>query len=176
MGTMKKKIVSRFFFKWRHISSSKFDQDFLIFFDGQYKLKSESSSLTKLWATKEEPKWNPSLIVEPIPKPGKPKRNSNMSVILFGRSILGIRLDTRLRLRFILQRIFSFFFFFFFLFQAATFDQFSRGTIHGSHKLHFLATFSLKIGPTVLFKYLKIILLQCFQFSAISPYICPLKV
>ena len=110
---MKKKIVSRFFFRWRHISSSKFDQDFLIFIDGQYKLKSESSSLTKLWATKEEPKWNPSLIVEPIPKPGKPKRNSNMSVILFGRSILGIRLDTRPRLRFILRRVFSFFFFFF---------------------------------------------------------------
>ena len=155
---MKKKIVSRFFFRWRHISSSKFDQDFLIFIDGQYKLKSESSSLTKLWATKEEPKWNPSLIVEPIPKPGKPKRNSNMSVILFGRSILGIRLDTRPRLHFILQRVFSFFFFFFF-FQAATFDQFSRGIVYGSHKLHFSATFSLQMGPTALFTHLKFILL-----------------
>ena len=29
----------------------------------------------------------------------------------------------------------------------------------------FSATFSLKIGPTILFTYLKIILLQCFQFS-----------
>ena len=154
---MKKKIVSRFFFRWRHISSSKFDQDFLIFFDGQYKLKSESSSLTKLWATKEEPKWNPSLTVEPIPKPGRPKRNSNMSVILFGRSILGICLDKRPCLRFILQRVFSFFFFFFF--QAATFDQFSHGTIHGSHKLHFSATFSLQMGPTALFTHLKFILL-----------------
>ena len=39
------------------------------------------------------------------------------------------------------------------------------------HKFHFLATFSLKMGFTVLFTYLKIILLQCFsvfnfQFSA----------
>ena len=72
---MKKKIVSRFFFRWRHISSPKFDQDFLIFFDEEYKLKSESSSLTKLWAIEEEPKRNPSLAVEPIPKPGRPKRN-----------------------------------------------------------------------------------------------------
>ena len=31
------------------------------------------------------------------------------------------------------------------------------------HKFHFLATFSLKMGPTVLFTYLKIILLQWFQ-------------
>ena len=163
MGTMKKKIVSRFFFRWRHISSSKFDQDFLIFIDGQYKLKSESSSLTKLWATKEEPKWNPSLILEPIPKPGKPKRNSNMSVILFGRSILGIRLDTRLRLRLILQSIFSFFFFFFFVSscnfwpilpwhyswipQTSLFSNFfiknwSHSTIH-TFKIYFATMFSI---------------------------------
>ena len=120
MGTMKKKIVSRFFFRWRHISSSKFDQDFLIFFDGKYKLKSKSLSLTKLWAIKEEPKWNPSLTVEPIPEPGRPKRNSNMSIILFGRSILGICLDKRPHLRFILQRVFSSFFFFFFKPQLLT--------------------------------------------------------
>ena len=31
------------------------------------------------------------------------------------------------------------------------------------HKFHFSATFSLKIGPTVLFIHLKIILLQCFS-------------
>ena len=36
------------------------------------------------------------------------------------------------------------------------------------HKLHFSATFSLKMGPTVLFTHLKIILLQCFQFSIFS--------
>ena len=34
-----------------------------------------------------------------------------------------------------------------------------------THKLYFLTTFSLKIGPIVLFTYLKIILLQYFQFS-----------
>ena len=50
-------------------------------------------------------------------------------------------------------------------------------TVHCSrtHEFHFLATFSLKMGLTVLFTYLKIILLQCFsvfnfifQFSAVS--------
>ena len=150
---MKKKIVSRFFFRWRHISSSKFDQDFLIFFDGQYKLKSESSSLAKLWATKEEPKWNPSLTVEPIPKPGRPKCNSNMSVILFGRSILGIRLDTRLRLHFILQRVFSFFFFFYYYFKPQLLTN---------------SPVALFMGPTALFTHSKFILLQCFQFSVFS--------
>ena len=38
-------------------------------------------------------------------------------------------------------------------------------TVHGSHKLYFLSTFSLKMGPTALFTHLKIILLQCFQFQ-----------
>ena len=36
-------------------------------------------------------------------------------------------------------------------------------TIHESHKLHFSTTFSLKMGFTVLFTHLKIILLQCFS-------------
>ena len=35
-------------------------------------------------------------------------------------------------------------------------------TVYGSHKLHFLSTFSLKMGSTVLFTHLKIILLQYF--------------
>ena len=34
-----------------------------------------------------------------------------------------------------------------------------------THKFHFSATFSLKMGPTILFTHLKIILLQCFQFQ-----------
>ena len=38
-------------------------------------------------------------------------------------------------------------------------------TVHGTHKSQFSATFSLKMGLTILFTYLKIILLQCFQFS-----------
>ena len=33
------------------------------------------------------------------------------------------------------------------------------------HKFHFSVTFSLKMGLTVLFTHLKIILLQCFQFQ-----------
>ena len=42
-----------------------------------------------------------------------------------------------------------------------------------THKFYFLTTFSLKMGPTVLFTHLKIILLQyfsvfSFQFSAVS--------
>ena len=50
-------------------------------------------------------------------------------------------------------------------------------TVHCSwtHKFHFSATFSLKMGSTVPFTHLKIILLQCFsvfsfsfQFSAVS--------
>ena len=38
-------------------------------------------------------------------------------------------------------------------------------TVHGTHKSHFSTTFLLKMGPTALFTHLKIILVQCFQFS-----------
>ena len=38
-------------------------------------------------------------------------------------------------------------------------------TVHGSQKLHFLTTFSLKVGLTTLFRHLKILLLQYFQFQ-----------
>ena len=41
-------------------------------------------------------------------------------------------------------------------------------TVHKTHKSHFSTTFSLKMGLTVLFTHLKIILLQYFQFSKIS--------
>ena len=37
-----------------------------------------------------------------------------------------------------------------------------------THKFLFWVTFSLKMGPTVLFTHLKIILLQCFQFSVFN--------
>ena len=37
-----------------------------------------------------------------------------------------------------------------------------------THKLHVSITFSLKIGPTILFTHLKIIFLQYFQFSVFS--------
>ena len=43
--------------------------------------------------------------------------------------------------------------------------------MHGSrtHKFHFSAIFSLKMGPIVLFTHLKIILLECFLvFSCIQ--------
>ena len=38
-------------------------------------------------------------------------------------------------------------------------------TVYVTHKLHFSATFSLKMGLTALFTHFKIILLQYFQFS-----------
>ena len=56
------------------------------------------------------------------------------------------------------------------------FDQ-SQHIVYYSqtHKFHFSATFSLKMGPTILFTHLKIISLQCFsvfsfnfQFSTVS--------
>ena len=39
-----------------------------------------------------------------------------------------------------------------------------------THKFHFSATFSLKMSPTVLFTYLKIILLQCFLVFSFQLY------
>ena len=41
-------------------------------------------------------------------------------------------------------------------------------TVYGTHKYHFSTIFSLKIGLTILFTHLKIILLQCFQFQFFS--------
>ena len=83
--------------------------------------------------------------------------------------------------------LFFFFFFFFFLhtFQGTSATEeycsvlFGRvfltflsisGPVHclWTHKFHFLSIFSLKMSPTVLFTHLKIILLQCFQFSVFS--------
>ena len=52
---------------------------------------------------------------------------------------------------------------------AVTFDQsfMNTASVHclWTYKFHFLSIFSLKIGPKVLCTHLKIILLQCFQFS-----------
>ena len=48
-------------------------------------------------------------------------------------------------------------------------------TVHCSwtHKFHFSTTFSLKMGLTILFTYLKIILLQCFSVSVFSFQLYP---
>ena len=70
-------------------------------------------------------------------------------------------------------------FFFLFLASAAVIDQVSSEQllyiIHGFYQLHFSIIFLLKMGPTILFTHLKIILSQCFsvfsfnfQFSAVS--------
>ena len=45
-------------------------------------------------------------------------------------------------------------------------------TVYRTHKFYFSIIFSLKIGPTILFTYLKIILLQCFQFSVFNKISC----
>ena len=65
--------------------------------------------------------------------------------------------------------VFSFFFFF----SRASFVDFSTvnsAFMHCSrtHKHHFSVTFSLKMSLTILFTHLKIILLQCFQFSILA--------
>ena len=84
---------------------------------------------------------------------------------------LGVGLDPHLSFAF------AFFFFFFPLLHAFQREQNSLfmyyltlfthcfGTVHGTHS-HFIQKKILKMGPTVLFTHLKIILLQCFQFSA----------
>ena len=55
---------------------------------------------------------------------------------------------------------------------TTTFDQFYMNSafVHclQTNKFHFLSIFSLKMGPTILFTHLKIILLQCFQFSVFN--------
>ena len=105
---------------------------------------------------------------------------------------LSVRLDSlKLRLR-LWQAAFSFFFFFFlfsFLLSRVLekcnycscivhwtvavnvdFSIVNSASVHclRIHKFHFSVTFLLKMGPTVLFTHLKIILLQCFQFSVFS--------
>ena len=82
-----------------------------------------------------------------------------------------IQMDPKCGFGFTSTSTFCFFagFWFFFFVLATCFDFSTMNslpcTIHGSHKLHFLATFSLKMGHMVLFTHLNIILLQCFQFS-----------
>ena len=53
-------------------------------------------------------------------------------------------------------------------FSVAAFFSESIGTVHGTHKYEKNTNLTLKLSPTVLFIYLKIILLQSFLFSAIS--------
>ena len=65
--------------------------------------------------------------------------------------------------------------FFFFLFLCTRFSWGTKVTVHTVRLLfkhcfvlftHFSVTFLLKMGSMILFTHLKIILLQCFQFSA----------
>ena len=90
-------------------------------------------------------------------------------------------LDLRPQLCFTFSRIFFFFLSFFFFFSFSYTFWLSRQwtvhlcTVHGSHKLHFSTTFSLKMGSMILFTYLKIILLQYFQFQQNKFYTLSLK-
>ena len=81
--------------------------------------------------------------------------------------VLGCGLDSCLLRPRLMQCAFHFFFF-----PAAKLDfsTVNSASVHYSrtHKYYFLTTFSLKMGPTALFTHLKIILLQCFQFSVFS--------
>ena len=75
-----------------------------------------------------------------------------------------MRLDTRL------QQTFACHFFFFFgggkrVFMAVFSFQWVLCTVYEIHKPLYLTTFSLKMGHTALFTYLKIIMLQYFQFQ-----------
>ena len=79
------------------------------------------------------------------------------------RKTLSTRLDSTSHVHVLLKSKFLLFFFFF----KPAFVDFSTvnsAPVHCSqtHKFHFSATFSLKMGSTVLFAHLKIILLQCF--------------
>ena len=59
----------------------------------------------------------------------------------------------------------------FLFFYSITWDvicQWVPCTVHGTHKPLFSQKLSLKIGLTTLFTHLKIILLQCFQFSVFN--------
>ena len=57
------------------------------------------------------------------------------------------------------------------LFNPFSTHQWVLWTVPGTHKSHFSVIFSLKINFTVLFTHLKIILLQCFQFSVSAKYV-----
>ena len=61
-----------------------------------------------------------------------------------------------------------FLFFFFFKWKTGLLWTVYKCTVHESHKLHFLSTFSLKMGLMILFTYLKIILLRYFQFPVFN--------
>ena len=88
---------------------------------------------------------------------------------------LGLKLELGCiwEVRFALPRRTFAFQIFFFFFPSRNLLTFLPCIVFGSHKLHFSATFSLKMGPAALFTHLKIILLQCFlvfsfQLSIVS--------
>ena len=79
--------------------------------------------------------------------------------VLIIYNISAVWIELKMRLCFLLL------FFYFFSRECWLFAW----TVHclQTHKNHFSTTFSLKMGLTILFTYLKIILLQCFQFSVL---------
>ena len=80
-------------------------------------------------------------------------------LLVMTQYLFGFKLIWRLRFMFCIFLSFFFFFSFFFSPQLLTSQLWTVHpcTVHGSHKLHFSTTFSLKIDPIALFKHLKII-------------------
>ena len=116
----------------------------------------------------------------------KKKKNPHNKIadatIIWIQTALGARLDTRLRFDPSAFCVFYFILFFFFftrfgktrlLFMYCSINSNRKYWLFcrkqcimycsWTHKFHFLTTFSLKMGPTVLFTHLKIILLHWFQ-------------
>ena len=93
----------------------------------------------------------------------------NIILIRKRRTIIYLRKAYKLcaRLGWEFSSVCVFCFFFFWQPHNMTNSTVNSAQMHCSrtHIFHFSATFLLKIGPTILFTHLKIILLQCFQFQ-----------
>ena len=113
----------------------------------------------------------------------------HVSLVMDGRTLINQISQVRIKAAFRFTKAasastFSFFFFFsrvleewtvaanvdFSIMNSAHFSTMNSASVHCSwtHKFHFSATFSLKIGLTILFTHLKIISLRCFQFSVFN--------
>ena len=99
----------------------------------------------------------------------KKKKNKKNKQPLSVKNSLTLKVSVCIHIHVPAILCFTFFdFFFFFLRRALTEFQWFPCTIHRTYKPLFLTKLSLKMGFTVLFTHLKIILLQCFYFSVLN--------
>ena len=99
---------------------------------------------------------------EALVKKKKKKKAETQDASAQSKRMLSIHLDTEFGA---FRSAFSLFFFFFWKDCVAIMNfQWVPCIVHETHKPLYSANFSLKISPTALFTYLKIILLQYFQF------------